>query len=671
MSWWSAADEALLVAFWLFVPGTALAWAMRVRGLTAVLVAPAVSVGGLAVWAVLLGALGAPFTQPTMLLAIVATAGATVGIRRLAARMAMTGGAHRAASRTSPPARLAAMYAGAGVVVGGLLGAIPVMRGMVRPDLVPQAADTVFHLNAVRLILHTANASTLAVGQLTTPGHESFYPSAWHGVVALSTTGSVVVSSNLMVVAIAGLVFPAALAALARASSPGRLGVALLAPVVGAGFLAFPAQLFSWGALWPNALALALVPAAVAGTVKVLRSRTPGEKAAWTVLTLAGLAGVALSQPNAMLTYGIVATPLVLSQALRASMRRGRVDARPLRRLAGLLWPVLAAVVWCVVWLRVLELMNGQLRTLTRTWYSGFWHGIWIALTDSGARMPDTAPALAEMQIFHGSAFVGVVAAAGTVCVLFRRESRWLVGSLAGLLLFAGFADSVGLHHLTDAWFSDLFRLRATVPLASALVIAHGLDAVARAVTGAARRARPRAAATPALAGAVVIVVALAAVAVTGGMRAGVREEIVRHRYVELAVEGRGARTTPPEQAMIAQLRDEVTPGGVVLGNPDNGSALVSAIADVSVVFPTANGRWSADALYVGAHFDQIHSDPEVCAALDRLGVRYFYADPDVTPPPGGVPGPFAGLGGTAPQPGFDLVAEGGTARVYRITACG
>ena len=680
MSWWGAVGEFLLLTFWLLVPGLALLWAMGVRHPVRFLVAPAISVGGLAAWAIAYGVVGIPWTKLTALVAVILTTTIAWVVRAVAARSiaARAGVANTAKWHGAGQGDLGdvahqrtAAAALVGVVIGGLVAAIPIMRGMSAPDILPQAEDTVFHLNAVRHILDTGEASTFLLGRLNNlTASQAFYPSGWHGIVALGVTaGSVVVASNVMVVLVAALIFPAALAAVAFATSRGRPGVVLFAPIVGAGFVNFPAQLFSWGALWPNALAFAMVPAALACTVMAYRATSIGQRIQWGIATVVAVGGVALAQPNGLLVYGAVATPFIVWAAIRTAIRSGRALAGTRKRV-GIAVPVVVAVGWCVIWFHLLERMNTQLRTLHRIWYIGFWNGAWQSLTDATPHTADQAPAILEMITFPGSLVIAFLSVAGGVVLLFRRESIWLIGSLGAVLVLAGLSHHATLFTWTDAWFSDIYRLRAIVLLMTALVVAHALDAatgglgvIAERVRAGMSRETVRAAAA--------LVVAVAFVAATSGLRFADREAVLRHRYVDLAVAGRGARATEPEQRMLQRLGDKLSDDGVVLGDPGNGSAFVSAVAGRRVVFPATTGIWTPDQRLVGERFAQIHEDPEVCAALHRLGVAYFYADPDVRPPlERGEPW-FAGLPAEAPQPGFELVAEGGTARVYRINACG
>jgi hypothetical protein len=119
------------------------------------------------------------------------------------------------------------------------------------------------------------------------------------------------------------------------------------------------------------------------------------------------------------------------------------------------------------------------------------------------------------------------------------------------------------------------------------------------------------------------------------------------------------------EVELAARLDGELDPAGAVLGDPFNGSAHLYALTGQPVVFPHLTGRWDADRLYVMEHLDRLDEDPEVCAALGRLGARYLYTDPvryyDYAEYPGLARAETAGL---------RLVDSGGGASVYELTPC-
>ncbi|WP_425956299.1 DUF6541 family protein [Xylanimonas sp. McL0601] len=666
MSWWSAADELVLAALWTLGPGALLALALGLRRERALFAAPLLSVALLAAWPVVLAAVGVPWSWAVAVAVTLVTAVAVWFARAALSRSTAPGGgrhlraqpAVEAGARTVPSGRAWVWLVAAGVVVGGVLSAWPVARGMARPDLMPQTWDAVFHLNAVRWVLENANASSLDVGALTNPaGGSTFYPAAWHVLAALSTTGSVTVSTNAVALVVAGLVWPLGLAALAWAVVPRWPWLAVVAPVVGALFLRFPGGLLTWGTVWPNALAYALVPATVAATVLTLgvtghQTREDRQPVAHALVAVAGLGAIALSQPNALLVYAVVVTPFVVVAAARAT-GHGPVLRRVLAAAGGLAW----VAAWLVAW----RMFASQVGVNAWQGTAGFRSGAVGALGD----------ALVEPD---ANAWVLALVALGVVVTLCVRGARWLVVSLAGLAALAGLAQHpTRLAWLVQPWFADPNRLAGAVPIVSALVVAVGLcglGAVVARLVSTVRRSTADGA--PVWVAPAVAVLALAVVvAGTGGLRAAERTALLHAFYVEAAEPGRtDSLVSPDELAMLERLRGELTPGAALIGSPFSGAALAFAVADVDVVFPHMRGGWSPEASFLGRHFDEIGTDPRVCGALRDLDVQYFYTDTDVYFPTHRDHKRYTGLPDHAPGQGFELVDTGGTARVYRITAC-
>ncbi|WP_179950949.1 DUF6541 family protein [Xylanimonas oleitrophica] len=653
MSWGSAADELVLAALWAVGPGALLALAVGLRREWVLFAAPLLSVALLAAWPVLLGAAGVPWGRGVAVAVTVLTAAASAGVRVAAARRSSARAAGRharaAAARRDPrrdvlrPVVMAAALAGAAVWT-----AVPFMQGMGRPDRMPQTWDAVFHLNAARWVLDHGDASSLALGGMTSPVTGSgFYPAAWHTLVALSTTSSVVVSTNAVVIVVAGLVWPLGVAALARATLPRWSWFPPVAAVVSVGFTAFPTGLVTWGTVWPNALAYALVPGTVAVTMRAL---APGRGRAAAALTaVAGTGAIALSQPSALLVYASIATFPVLT-----AFGRTLVRGTPLQRAAALG----GMVVWSGGWLVVWRTFASAIRTTAWHGSAGFTTGALSALGDRYAPTPPETGVVALVVV-------------GVLVSFAVRGARWVPLALAGLLALVGVAQQ------ESAWswwvhpfFADPARLSGAVPLVSALLVALAVCGCAvglgRLVGGAGRRPRG------AVLGAVTALALLGAVVVTGGLQQADRSGVLRAYYVDAAApELPDSLVSPGEMEMLERLGEELGPGQVLLGSPFSGAALAYAVADVDVVFPHMRGAWSPAARFLGQHFGSIGEDPRVCDAVRELGVGYYYADTDVYFPTHRDHALYEGLTPDVPSDGFELVDSGDTAAVYRITACG
>ncbi|WP_148220754.1 DUF6541 family protein [Xylanimonas cellulosilytica] len=662
MTWLAAIPEITLAFLWLFLPGVAVVLALGLRNLVAVLAAPVLSVGLLSALAVVFGVVGIAWRPLPVGIAVVVVAALVLLVRRFAVRRAGIGPVATADAgvRTHGSGVVVGMTL-LGVVAGGLIAAVPIAQGLL-PDLPPISWDQVFHLSATRFVIETADASPFAIQRMSQPDAASvpFYPAAWHGLVALVTTDSVVPATNAAILVVSGAVWPAGLAALARTISPGRTTVALIAPIVGAGFFAFPTFLMGWA--WPNALAVALIPGTLAAVLMALARPGGGQgsRVAWVLAALLGLGGIGLAHPNGALTFGIMVTPLIVAALVGAAYRRARQGAPTAQAvLLGAL-----AVAWCAAWWFAIVVSGRQLADTSTQGTAGMRAGLWAALTGGSTST-------------RGTLLLAVLIGVGAVVMLWQRHARWLLVSLAALVALGGLADSSwSLNWITAAWFWDPWRFRAPAAIVSAVVIAVGLAVIAQTVARASARVVDRLRTDEGMHGPLVTAISgalvVGLVAATGGLWTAERRTYFWDQARGVSQpESTGSMLTTPEIAMITRLGDTLPDDARVLGSPFTGTTLVYAVTGRNVVFPNFSGRWSADAAHLGLHLADIHQDPRVCEALDTLGVGYLYTDTNVYHYAHPFQSQFVGIPGEAPQPGFELLDEGGSARVYRITACG
>ena len=130
---------------------------------------------------------------------------------------------------------------------------------------------------------------------------------------------------------------------------------------------------------------------------------------------------------------------------------------------------------------------------------------------------------------------------------------------------------------------------------------------------------------------------------------------------------------TTGELAMLRRMKYTTAPNALILGDPIAGSAYSEILGGRKAVFPqlsTVNAD-SASQKVLTQHFHDIATDPEVCEVVRRLGITHFYEEED------GAYYNFMrsarnpGLYGVDTSTGFELVDAGGTAKLWKITACG
>ncbi len=507
------------------------------------------------------------------------------------------------------------------------------------PTLFPQTYDTIFHLSGALWILDTGDASSLDFRAIIEPGSASFYPSAWHSLVALvssltSWTGVaspnswavlVPAAMNASWLAVCGVLWLPGIAWMTRVALParwcgGEAGIRWLGPLavlLGAGFVAMPFATLSFGSLYPMFLAYAATPALV-GLVVVLARRwwpaaapggdagpdtpagpdaaagpgaNPAPRVASSLLVvvavLAGLA-VAFAQPRALPSGALIAGFFLLSTAVHALRLAWVRGGRSRRRAVTWVSVVLAAAVlllaaaWLVIYHAfdvanrpVSDHLNGPQATATMT----FWQAL-LGVLAQLPRLGTDGPGIPAVLL-------GLTLSVGIVWCLRVRAVRWLAASgLASVLLYALAAgsNSVFAKLATGIWYKDAFRLAAMVALVGVPLVAFVLARCVAACRGAA-------------AGWVRVgVPVLAAVLVVGSGWVAVVSSVPSAMGKVFALtdsaKADGGRLRDARQAAFLERVGDIVPAGErVLGDPWDGSTLVWLYGGREPVFPHVNGR--------------------------------------------------------------------------------
>lgn len=686
MSWLSAVPLVLLAAVWVTVPGLLVGVAAGLRGIAVWGAAPLLSVGLIAGSAVAGSLFGIPWSGAVPVTAALLFAVVVVGVRRrvlgrpLLPRpdLIRTRAAHVWATlrRGGPDRRWTGLAATGGMLITWALGFRAAIRGMDRPDALSQTFDASFHYNAVARILNTADASSLTVGGLVnSPG---FYPSAWHGVVSLIVPvtpgpGEVVIASNVVALVTTLLIWPLSVLLLVRTLVGRSAGAALAAPVLSLGFVAFPWTLVTYGALWPNLLGVALVPATLAAVALAARPGLgpdpvsparpgpfpPGRVARW-FPAAAGVLALGFAHPNALFGAVVVAVPPVLwglVGALRRGLRAGRAQA--VRALAVV--PVVLGAGGALAYVMFASpLLDG-----IRGYYWEPQVSVGEAMSDALLHSPDgNAPAWS----------IAVLTVAGAVWALRRTRTSWLVP--AHLLVCALYVvgASTWSSVWTGVWYNDAPRIAALVPVTAAPLAALGLVALcslARRVACVARDAVTRAAPAvqdwPRPRAAVLVAIGVSAVVVTSG---GLYQ---RTHIDQLA----GIYQTPeevlvgPDQAQFLRSAGELIPDdAVVAQNPWAGTAMLWPLTDRQVLFPHLTGVWSPEQQLIAERLRYAATDPAVCAAVAETGIGYVITAPPTFWQPDPLAENWPGLDDLEEAEGFELLAEEGDNALWLITAC-
>jgi len=239
------------------------------------------------------------------------------------------------------------------------------------------------------------------------------------------------------------------------------------------------------------------------------------------------------------------------------------------------------------------------------------------------------------------------------------------------MLILAGLVNADGfLSWIVYPWYADEQRLLATIPLVASPLIALAIVTVAKWLS----HVPPFRFPGSRLLTITIFTIGLTAVfgLLTDAFRFEERTRILRSNYV-VTMQGltTGNLVSLPEFELIQRMGYELPPGARVIGDPLSGLGVAYAISNVQIVYTTLGpGHWGEDAVFLGRHFEDLAEDPEVCAALARLGVEYFYNDTETHLHwRSAWERRFRGLW-VDDRPWLQPIDWGGTATLYRITGC-
>jgi hypothetical protein len=673
LSWLQTLPFILVAALFLLLPGGLVTVALGLRGLPAAAGAAPVTVSIASVLAVLLPFAGLPWSA-----AAVAAGGILLSALVLAFRRAKEGTGLRGLFADllprsgRSPGRIPGTGTGVGVAAAFAAGAalilVELALAFVTPESFSQTFDNVFHLNGVRYILDTGSASSLTMSKMTSGDAEPyFYPAAWHGLATalIQLTGlPITVAVNVLNMAVAAIVWPLGCMLLTRTVAGNRPVAVGAAGILSAMFAAFPILLLDFGVLYPNFLAICILPAALAA-VAVLFGVARHLK--WPplprfALPLLIIPGLALAHPNGFMSLVILSVPIALQSYVRCYLWPGNT-----RREHRTRW-ILAT----------LGLAAGGTAV----------YALWSVVRppeDAAFWPPPQTPRGAILDLLTNGAVDRPAAVGVSVLMLLGLFLCWRRGGRTWML--AGFAITAVLYvvvsgtlpgdarsALTGVWYNDTNRIAALLPLTALPFAAVAVDALAawlpRTTDRLVRARRAGAASRPEgnrgrLAFRIVagLLVAVFAVSQVPSMRTAIVS--ARKNYEET---DHSPLVTAAEQRIIDRLDGIVPPDAAIAVNPWTGGALAYALAGRETTAKHILTANTADVETLNRKLRDADRDPSVCAALAATGVRYVLDFGSNEVHFGNHP--FPGLQDLNNSLAVRLVLSDGPARLYEVTAC-
>ncbi|NMR29291.1 DUF6541 family protein [Crystallibacter degradans] len=649
MSWVETIPAFVTAVVLVFGPGLLWGSVLGLRRLALVAVAGPFSITAMVVAAELGGLTGLPWAWPTLLLVTVVVAVALWWLRRLMRNRLHR--EHTAASAPAPWRTVAITWAVSAVPLAGYMFWI-----IGSPENIAQSHDNIFHLNALRYIADTSNASSLTLGYLGTTDQGVFYPAGWHAVVSLvMTTASLPVAAAINVtniVLITGIWSTGCLFLVSRITGE-RMMPLLVAAVLSTAFSSFPYLLLEFGVVYPFMLSIAILPAALGLVIQLLRIGLPGTiSTEGNVLLLAGLVpGMALAHPATVMGLLALATPMVLAAAYRVS-RSGTSRDKTKAGLGTVAYLVVLGVLWALL---------RPARSSSENWDN----------------MGNALLALWEVVV-HAPLYrpIGILATVltivGAAVVLNVRKHRWVLGIylVAAVIFVVGNWKEAPLIRwlVAGIWYNDFFRISAMLPVAGILIASLGGVALAgtarsffRAWLARKEKKQPvwfRPAAT-----AVLTIVALAVAPLFAAQRS-IQEAAFKYRFTDDSY-----LLTEDELALIKRLPEQVPADAVVVGNPMTGASLSYSYTGIQTLLPSGTTSPAVNGKLILQKLDEMATDPAVCEAVRATGVEFVldFGTSSVHP---GETSIQPGLRDLGAENGFELMDSEGDAALYRITGC-
>lgn len=657
-AWLPVFPVIAIAAGLLFIPGWAAARALGFVRFQATGLAPVFSTAICGAFGLIFGAVGIPWSPWTFAVASLTCVAAAYGLGRVPAI--------RGRAIGTPPentgGRLVSITTALSVTAAALIGGAQLMQLFGAPDNIAQVFDNVFHLNAIRFILESGNASSLTLASFQGfTGAEALYPAAWHTFVAtivLLSGADLQVAENALNLVVGALVWPVSCIFFVRTVIGCHPVAQLAAGILSVGQIAFPFLVYVWGPLFPYALAVSLLPAALGIVAVLVRVSADKSDSLWKwalglFLAVGGMSTAHMSSLNAFLA---MTGPLLV-----LAWWNGRRSIQT--------WSLRSRRTWIFV---VVTLAAPLLVFLSWTEVRPAPYDNWGPTVRSGAAIGEV---LTNSTMQEAPAWIiSILALWGILAAFKEKKHRWIVASYAiaaGLYVVdAAWSKGFWRDFITGTWYQDTYRLAALLPILVTPLAALGATALWRQSLA---LIAPHAKHQPQLRKSlpVALSVLAAAVIALAALLGPLGEYISRTKAV-YSLDENSAILSKEELALVKRLPLTVPEGAKIAVNPWNGSSWAYAFGSREVLTPHLFAGVDADRTIISQRLKYDASDPAVCEALRNENVEYaldFGSRYLLNLPPSA---DYPGVTEIGDQPGLQEVdSEGESAKLYRVTACG
>lgn len=612
----------------LFFPGFLFLKGIGASSASAFSIAPAISVCGYGAYSILFSYMAITASFYSLLLAAALTAIALACLFRLVGLSYDECGERSCAEKKKRNVELYCY-----LFFGLLATCVIFIKNLDGPGSYYQAYDNFNHLGTVRSFLADGDFSPFAtlypLSDDPNPfiGGASFYPSAWHAVVAMVTSlteGSIPVAINAVNSALIAVVFPSAMHLLISRLFGQRRPIVLCGAVVCVAVAACPWDYVIFGPLYPNFLSMALVPIGITAFISLTQRADSVSKRFRIIqgfLFIMCCGAIALSQPNGIFTMAVFLAPYLVFQAYSI----GGASLRGASRARSVVYAFVTALGIILIWLLLYSLPL----------FSSVVDFNWPATVSTWQAIVDVVTF--GLPFSPANLILMVLCAIGIARLLHAPSDCWLVTPY----LFSAFSYIICVstegalkHLLTGFWYTDPHRIASLVGLCSIPILAYGASAIFELLTCRFRQRNQNAAghfgATSLIAP--FLLVTFVFLMLPSFELRGLFSIETPFGYLSKTVSAQNnvhaAKVlTLEEEEFAAKALESVPENAVIINSPNDGSAFLYSLYGANVLYrqfalPSIDSEKSESVLLRRDLFDYSTS-ASVREAVDSFGASY------------------------------------------------
>lgn len=613
-SWLDFFFAFAVAAILIYVPGLVLANSIRLRGFTALALAPVLSIGSLSTLGVVFAFAGIRWTPSWFAIATIAVAGALFVLSGLFKTKNPT---EYISIRQSAIPILVALIAGA-VLLARTLYSLKV------PYAITQTYDGNYHYNNVVHMLTTGNISSVHMLQL--PPNSTFYPASWHGFVTtiVQLTGvSIPVAANAFTYFVMSFVWPLSMIAFGLCFSRNKVFLTTLATI--STLVSFFPGIYLWfGMLYANTVAISFLPAVLMAVIAFLFNQRLLHL--WQTLFIGAVSFVALifSQPNGIFTVYyvvLIALPFAAYKFGKAYNEKHNTTSMHKKLLA-------VAIVADILFEVLVGLASYYLKTLHNLRFD---FDVIVNAT-YGYKSALMAFASATIDGYNGSLIpylhnlpVALLLFFGAFLLLFiKREKYWVV--IAWLwfsfinFVAAGLPQSYFRAYISGAYYAEKMRLVSIQAIFMLIIITFALTYIFEKLHLVKVTKKKQQSIT------IATVISLAVIFIGGQF---VPEYSKQFKNVEITYGmpkdnfENNALYSQHELDFMSKTIPDLDKNSTIIANPWKGGSATWFLYGKEnlmyhVAYPTEKNR-----VTILKHLNQADTDPAVCPAVKKLKLRY------------------------------------------------